>query len=955
MKTKSRSHQGIRKSKRRETLDSISSARIESHEEAPFFESPNKYPSKSSKPSRLIYGIIFLSFFAGIGFNAFWPTVNKLTTKVPLIGAFGFKPRPADFPAVAHLFLHDNSISSGKSASRDAKAVRPDILSKVKITRERPVKMLDFDFASRKAAWSASDRTGPGDFVRVPFIIKNESKATCFTCPAEGSVPFPAGELKSAQIVKIQDSNSREIPFQSRVLAEWPDGSIKWLNIMFEVSLNPGQGKGYFLEYGPGIKTPDYPSVLKVSEDENSIFVNTGKMEVVWSKSRFFLYDRVLLDQDKNAIMEPAEEVLSGARLYLQAKGKNFWADLDSKTYRIEIEETGNGRAIIKAQGWFQAQDGERYCQAIVRYYVYQGKNFIKTSHTLIYTGYPANPYNPEYKTMKLPENETIQAFGIKMPFDFTSDAKVKIGLEKRGQQEIQDAQNIKLIQNGYEQAVLDKDRQIIETGDMISGWFDISNQDYGIGLGVRNFRENFPKAFRTEREEKEIQVDLWPVEAGEINFATTTKAVDPSQPALGQAFGLAKTHELVFYFHKNDSTAASSSDVVSSLMKPVIIRTNPYWVDATGVFGRLLPVSIRYAPEEKMLSRLFDWAARQPKEYKWYGMFNFGDTLSWWRRGDGNKGIEEFGWYPQGKWGWFQNGMTGLHAGALLQYMRSGEWKYFEFAENAVRHVMDVDTIHYNTIANDSRLKDVLNDWRSQIGSMHESNGDHWGGFSEDASYTNLVGILNYYFITGNERALDVAREIGEFYLSQPFLSTKHRTRVPHRALANTLWGEVLLYEATGDARYKQAADKIIEIYLQGQQPDGSFLEFFEPFEEKWSGKKNRFYMSAYAVGAFISYHRLTQDKDVETMLLKLVDYLGAMSERQYILHGFAYAYFLTKNAKYIDLAERGLNDLRSTQQFSSDPMLDGMIDKKPTYHQVSLLLYAVPYAFEALELSRR
>ena len=239
----------------------------------------------------------------------------------------------------------------------------------------------------------------------------------------------------------------------------------------------------------------------------------------------------------------------------------------------------------------------------------------------------------------------------------------------------------------------------------------------------------------------------------------------------------------------------------------------------------------------------------------------------------------------------------------------------------------MDVDTIHYDTISNDKRLKE-LDPLYSQVGSMHRHSANHWSGRSDEASHTSVIGLILYYYLTGDERARDVIQEIGEFFLRESFTYANDPVRAPHRGMANALWGGVQLFELTGDARYKKLADKIIEIYLAGQQPDGSILEDYNPKTKAWSGEKHYMYMEQYTLGAFIAYHELTQDEDVRQMFLKTIDFLmtSEFSIPQ-ILHAFAYAYFITQDTKYLGVAEKALQFIRQRQISSRDPVFDGLI----------------------------
>ena len=109
---------------------------------------------------------------------------------------------------------------------------------------------------------------------------------------------------------------------------------------------------------------------------------------------------------------------------------------------------------------------------------------------------------------------------------------------------------------------------------------------------------------------------------------------------------------------------------------------------------------------------------------------------------------------------------------------------------------------------------------------------------------------------------------------------------------------------------------------------------------------------MMGYMVGALMSYHELTQDEEVKNMLLKLVRYLAPTEYGgPASLHGIAYAYFISKDPFFIFMADENLKKLLSHQQFSNDPLKDGLIYDKPIYHRPMAMLSTVPYVFGALE----
>lgn len=814
------------------------------------------------------------------------------------------------------------------------------------------VNPFDWGFAARKAAWTRPDPQTGGSMVQIPFLVRNETPALCWLCPVEGGVPLPRGEVTSLLNLRLRSPRGEDWPFQPRVLESWPDGSIRWVGIHSEATLPPGQEAGFFLEYGPEVRSMEFPSALEIRDGADFFRIRTGPLQVVLNRKTFTLFEDVWMDVNGNKEYAENEKIVHRATLHLEWMGQSFRTDLAPEGYRLTLEEQGTQRAVFRAEGWFASDSGTRYCRMIVRYYFYQGKNFVKVVPTFIYTGYPANLVYEPTRSSKLPANETVDALTVRIPYALISQGQERqtIGFGGRLPLIRPGTDPVQAFQKTWRESSVTAGGRTQAGPVPLAGWFDISNPLHGLAVTVRDFRENFPKAFAADPAAKVLEVSLWPKEAGPLDLQTTEKAAGPDAAARGSAYGLGKTHELLFHFH--GGSPAEVKDRAVSFGRRMIVRTNPYWTDAAGTLGRLFPVEAAYKSPEAMLSRLFDWAARWPERYEWYGMLNFGDTLTWYRSEDEDGKYTEPGWHPAGRWGWYNCEGPGTHTGALLQFARSGEFKYFRFGENLARHLMDVDTIHYNTIAEDPRLKKILDDQLSRPGSMHRHNGDHWGGRTDEASHTNVAGLLLYYQLTGDERALEVARETGEFFLQEPFTYMGHDDEAPQRGLANALWGDVLLYQTTRDERYKKAADKLAAIFLKGQQEDGSFLETYNPQDGSWRGDKHGLYMSWYDVSAFIAYHQLTQDDKVLKMLLALLDYLkGDAYSADAVTHGFAYAYFMTRDPKWVALADAALQDLMKHASRSSDAMLDGQIFEKPIYHRPNIFLATVPYVFGALD----
>lgn len=793
-------------------------------------------------------------------------------------------------------------------------------------------------FSFPKQRWT--DKNGQAAF---PVHIVNASPVPLKDFPGRGGIPFPKGELTSANSLAIFDNEGRPIPLQTRTMALWNDNSIKWLLVDASISAPARSWAEYKAVYP--CKAELRQDKAMIGETPDAVSIDTGKIKLQISKKQFRLFDKVWV---------AGKEIVSqGSDLVVWFRKNAYRASLD-KEYRLTVEETGPLVAGVKAEGWFIGPNKKKFCRFIVRIKAYRNESFVRVYHTFVYTGYPENKFHYLYKGLRLPKNETINevALHVRIP-EVAQDSVITFAADGNVLQANTGVENLKLLQAKDDSfAVVKNQKEKISEGKRLEGWIDVSQPQKGMSISVRKLWQQYPKAFEVDRKKNLLVIKLWPSEAGNLDLKTTEKTPGPEDVARGSAFGLAKTHECVFYFHEGDYKKGGAREAALAAEEPALLMASPEWFSATKVLGAVSDStegSAYFHEYEQSLEWLFDWANRQKIDFRWYGMLDFGDTLSWYREDAYDKSYDEWGWHPEGRWGWFNCEGAGTHTGALLQFLRTSDHKYFEFGEDLSRHLMDVDTCHFNTVASDKRLRRMYQDY-SQPGSMHRHSGDHWGGRNEEASHTNLNGILLYYYLTGYERALDVAQEIGEFFLKNPITYFKHPDVAPHRAMANILWGETALYEATRDERLKKAADAWANLFFQGQNRNGSFSENYNPRDKKWEGDPHTGYMDGYTLPALIEYHRLTGNAAIKNTIIKLTDYLIKNDAYGAIFPGPAYCYFLTGDKKYLEELEKRLEAMNGSQRRQDDPLWHGMIYQKLYYARAAEFLLFTPYAFEAL-----
>jgi len=792
------------------------------------------------------------------------------------------------------------------------------------------------NFAEKKGKWQADGIT------RVPLYVNNPSAGLRADFPVSGGIPFPKGELTSLDGIELVDRAGNKLPAQFRPLGFWIDKSIKWLQVDTKMDLWANQRQICYLRYGllDGKAKKESTSPIDVVEKKDGIIVSTGPMKFMIHKKSFRLLDEVWIDQNRDGDFSEKELVSTGSDLVIEHDGQEYRSSLDPQ-YTLTVEEFGPVKITIKAEGWFISKKKKQFCKFVVRLQAFAGESFVRVYHTFIYTGYPENKEHYLYKGKRLPKNETIEAVYMETPL--LLDGPIQYTLA--GDNGLLDShvlvRDLNIQQDSSESFTVKANGQESLKGVHLEGGLDISGQNHGVTFVVKDLWQQYPKGWFVDPRKNIVKTSLWPDWAGALDLKTTAAANGPEAVARGSAFGLGKTHELALYFHPKTVSNGQHLAVSRLLGKTLLLSAGPLWISDTVALGKIKSYDQRLKLAEQSVDMMFDWAQRQINTSKWYGMIDYGDTIS----------AYDDGWHRAGRHGWMNNEAMGLHSGALIQYLRTGKYAYFLLGEASARHIMDIDTVHYNTVANDRRLKKKIPDDYSQVGSQHRHNADHWGGRNEETSHTNLHGILLYYYMTGYERAFDVAKEIGEFFLQERMTYFRHPDICPQRNVANVLWGTIEMYEATGDIRYKKVADKWADVLFKGQKRDGTWSEQYNPQTQNWEGKEHVLYTTNYTLPALVAYHRITGNKAIAATLVNVVRYY--MDHRPYnpFNESLLYSYFLTGENEFLKAAQERLDYFMKAQRKNDDPLQKGMIYQKPYYVRPIEFLYQLPYGITALE----
>ena len=121
----------------------------------------------------------------------------------------------------------------------------------------------------------------------VTLHLNNASNRRIASYPVTYGVPLPEGSLKRADGL-IAKAGGTARPLQTRVLETWPDKSIKWLLLDFDVALP--KNKVTDVDIVPG-KPAAKAGGIKVRQTANHIKVKTAALEVSINRKDFALFD----------------------------------------------------------------------------------------------------------------------------------------------------------------------------------------------------------------------------------------------------------------------------------------------------------------------------------------------------------------------------------------------------------------------------------------------------------------------------------------------------------------------------------------------------------------------------------------------------------------------------------------------------------------------------------------
>jgi hypothetical protein len=430
------------------------------------------------------------------------------------------------------------------------------------------------------------------------------------------------------------------LPTQRRVLARWPDGSVKWLLVHMQPDL-PGNAS-HTLRFeiaGAGQPSPVPSARVELSEDEDGITVDTGPLSFHVPRAGF---------------LPLADVKLGGQALWSENPFSGFALQVDGRTLQsgvgpvdLELEEAGPLRAVILVRGKHYTSDGSAYLDLHGRITAYAGKPYVEVEHTFLHC--------EEAPLLELAE----VAFPVRLHAPSAPSLALGEGYYRTRIQESQEPIGLALT---AETLLYQSNEHYVECfyGDF---WADWRADGAGLAVSVHKAHQNFPKALRVSQDG--IEVGVYP----------------PDAPPVDLYQGVGKTHRLLLHFHDGSVPLEQVSARSLQFQLPDRPSLAPNW------FRTNNPWRMDFFPDHvpgRLMTHLISLHDSRPEAM---GMLHFGDAP--------DAGYTDQG-RGRGSTVWVNNEYDRAHACTLF-YGLTSERRALEAALVAARHWLDVDLCHYS------------------------------------------------------------------------------------------------------------------------------------------------------------------------------------------------------------------------------------------------------------------
>ncbi len=207
----------------------------------------------------------------------------------------------------------------------------------------------------------------------IPLLVEESAGIARVHEPVTVGLPLPQGMVLAPRCLTLWDANGFQLPLQANSLANWSDGSVKWVLLDFQVNIEAKARLAYQLRCISDPLTRCESPKLTAQESAAQIVVDTGKATFFVNRQLCKPFDRVVMNGAEVIAMQGSSFVLTddGGRTYLPHIND------------AAIETNGPLRVTIRARGEMQSAGRKSLARFDVRLSFHAGSGFVQMQMTL--------------------------------------------------------------------------------------------------------------------------------------------------------------------------------------------------------------------------------------------------------------------------------------------------------------------------------------------------------------------------------------------------------------------------------------------------------------------------------------------------------------------------------------------------------------------------------------------
>ena len=622
--------------------------------------------------------------------------------------------------------------------------------------------------------------------------------------PAKVGIPFAKGALGKLEDLRLFGAADRPELLQADLFSRWADGSVKWATIGFMAETRPGDAaSSYRLEARPAWDNP---------APRGSDVVSSAGTEGLW------------------------ELLVGGFNLHLRGGDGELLIGKPPESDAPRVEINGPIRAVVKWSGPIVDTAGKRRFAYLVRMELWQDRPAIGLDISVL-------------NDQPSPRFQSVGSVVLRIPWQ--SAGELRGGFDNGPLETVSVDRRLAILQDRDDHYRIQTGDRTVD-GERSQGVAVIQDDRMRLLAVMPNFWQTYPKGYAVGEAGLDVQVlpplatDTYTREADGADFSRLYAWQKDGNYSFRS--GQLLRQRLLVRFDatgRGDATERTSAWMAN----PLLPRATSEYLTATGVLGR----------------RLFPRTEGVWNDYEKYFEKSFANHLEDRRRG------RTYGWMHFGDWYGerslnFGNNEYDLNWGLGVQWMRTGDRRYFDRGLEMARHYASVDTLHgdftdsmnglawthsFNHVGTDRTPEELglPGDDGSAKAYLERYGRGMFRGSIDRQGHIYQEGNWLFAALSGDPFLRDVAQRVST---NQAERLTPDFNFGIERSGGWPLVNAVAAYRFSGDPYYLNAARLMIERCLERQDPATGGWPHWPPVSE--TGDVRVFGGKAFAVG-ILSY----------------------------------------------------------------------------------------------------